>query len=85
MLPNCWFNKETTKYGLECLRNYRREYNEKLSVYLEKPKHDFASHGSDAFRYLAMGIDTSSTSKRSNWNKPYETTIDGESYKRQYM
>ena len=85
MLPNTWFNKDTTKYGLECLRNYRREYNEKLSVYLEKPKHDFASHGADAFRYLAMGIDTSSTSTRSNWNKPYETTIDGDSYKNQYM
>ncbi len=86
MLPNTWFNKETTKYGLECLRNYRREYNEKLSVYMERPKHDFASHGADAFRYLALGIDTSATAgKRTNWNEPYDTTFNGDSYKNQYM
>ena len=85
MLPNVFFNKETTKYGVECLRNYRREYNEKLSVYMEKPKHDWASHGADALRYLAMGIDTSGSGKRSNWSEPYESTFDGSSYKNQYL
>ena len=85
MLPNAWFNKETTKFGLECLRNYRRVFNEKLNVYQEKPLHDWSSHCSDAFRYLAVGIDTQGTSTRSNWNKPFESTYDGESYKNQYM
>ena len=85
MLPNAWFNKETTKFGLECLRNYRRVFNEKLNVYQEKPLHDWSSHCADAFRYLAIGIDTNSTTTRSNWNKPYESTYDGESYKNQYL
>jgi phage terminase large subunit len=85
MLPNCWFNESTTKHGLECLRNYRREFNEKLNTFMEKPKHDWSSHGADAFRYLALGLDTSSTSKRSNWSKPYESTYSGDSYKKQYM
>ena len=85
MLPNAWFNKETTKFGLECLRNYRRVFNEKLNVYQEKPLHDWSSHCSDAFRYLAVGIDTQGTSTRSNWNKPFESTYDGESYKNQYL
>ena len=85
MLPNAWFNKETTKFGLECLRNYRRVFNEKLNVYQEKPLHDWSSHCADAFRYLAMGIDTSGNIKRSNWSKPYESTYDGESYKNQYL
>jgi hypothetical protein len=67
------------------LRNYRRVFNEKLNVFQEKPLHDWSSHGSDAFRYLAMGLDTSSTAKRTNWDKPFETTYDGESYKQQYL
>ena len=85
LLSNCWFNKETTKHGVECLRNYRRVFNEKLNVFQERPLHDWSSHGSDAFRYLALGVDTASTAKRTNWNQPFETTYDGESYKQQYL
>ena len=50
MLPNCWFNKGTTRQGVECLRNYRRVFNEKLNVFQEKPLHDWSSHCADAFR-----------------------------------
>ena len=69
MLPDCWFNVPQVKQGLECLRNYRREYDEKRNVFYDKPLHDWASHGSDAFRYLATGMnDTSSWSKPLNVN-----------------
>ena len=84
MIPNCWFNKDTTRQGVECLRNYRRVFNEKLNVFQEKPLHDWSSHCADAFRYLALGLDTA-TIQRTNWAKPYETTYDGESYKQQYL
>ena len=80
MLPNCYFNEDSTKYGLECLRNYRRQYNDKLGVYLEKPLHDWSSHCADAFRYLAVGLDTNSTIKRTDWSQP----IDSE-YKTAYL
>jgi hypothetical protein len=36
------------------LENYRKEYNEKFRVYSDKPKHDYSSHGADAFRMLAI-------------------------------
>ena len=85
MLPNAWFNKETTKYGLECLRNYRRVFNEKLNVYQEKPLHDWSSHCADAFRYLALALDGQSTIKRTDWGKPYTTHAELDSYKDQYM
>jgi len=85
MLPNTWFNKDTTKFGVECLRNYRRVFNEKLNVYQERPLHDWSSHAADAFRYLAMGINTAGNTKRSDWGKPYESTSTGDSYKDQYM
>jgi phage terminase large subunit len=65
LLPKCWFNLPAVKQGLDCLRNYRREYDEKRQVFYARPLHDWSSHGSDAFRYLALGIETNST-----WDKP---------------
>ena len=66
LLPNCWFNVPKTNQGLDCLRNYRREYDEKRNVYFDKPLHDWSSHAADAFRYLAIGI----SEVGGNWSKP---------------
>ena len=66
LLPRCWFNMPRVRQGVDCLRNYRREFDEKRNVYYEKPLHDWASHGSDAFRYLAIGLDNT----QSSWSKP---------------
>lgn len=57
--PRCWFDETKTSRGLECLQNYRRELNEKLGEFRPTPVHDWASHGADAFRYLALAIDDS--------------------------
>jgi len=56
LLPRCWFDPKT-KPGLDALRNYRREHDEKRNVFYEKPLHDWASHYSDSFRYLAISLD----------------------------
>ena len=64
LLPRCWFHK-ATKQGLDCLRNYRREYDEKRNVFFDKPLHDWSSHAADSFRYLAVGMDTTTS-----WGKP---------------
>lgn len=69
ILPNCWFHPRT-KQGLDALRNYRRDYDEKRQVFYDKPMHDWASHASDAFRYLAVGMDNTST-----WAKPLPNNI----------
>jgi hypothetical protein len=61
LLPRCWFDHKT-KPGLDAIRNYRREYNEKQQVFYDKPLHDWSSHYSDAFRYLAIGLDESDSS-----------------------
>lgn len=66
MLPRCWFNVPATKQGLDCIRNYRREFDEKRQVFFDKPLHDWSSHGADAFRYLAVGMDT----QTSSWGQP---------------
>ena len=68
LLPKCWFNMPRVRQGVDCLRNYRREFDEKRNVYYEKPLHDWASHGSDAFRYLAIGLDNT----QGSWSKPLQ-------------
>lgn len=42
--------------GLDVLRAYRYEWDEDAKVFSKKPLHDWASHGSDAFRYLACAF-----------------------------
>lgn len=49
-----WFDETKCRRGLECISNYRRELNEKLGEFKAAPVHDWASHGADALRYLAV-------------------------------
>lgn len=57
MFSRCWFDETKCSDGLDALMNYRREYAEKLGQFKPTPLHDWASHGADAFRYLAMALD----------------------------
>lgn len=56
LIPRCWFDKAKCAAGLEALRQYRAEYDDKLRTLKSRPLHDWTSHAADAFRYLAMGI-----------------------------
>lgn len=53
-LPRCWFDAIKCKAGLETLQHYRRDYNQRLNEFKATPVHDWASHGADAFRGLAV-------------------------------
>jgi len=52
-LTRTWFDHKCAD-GIECLRQYQREYDEDKKVFRDKPRHDWTSHGADAFRYLAL-------------------------------
>lgn len=56
MIPRCWFDEAKCKQGIEALKQYRSDFDEKKNVYSNRPRHDWTSHGADAFRYLALGI-----------------------------
>jgi len=47
-------NESTCEDLIDALQSYRREYDQKRGVFKERPLHDWASHGADAFRYLAL-------------------------------
>jgi hypothetical protein len=53
ILPRCWFDRTRCARGIEALRQYRREWSDKLKSFANRPLHDWTSHGADAFRYGA--------------------------------
>ena len=57
VLPRSWFDRTKCDYGLRCLVNYHKEFNEKMGEYKWYPVHDKWSHGADAFRYACLVVD----------------------------
>jgi len=54
LLPIMWFDAEKCEYGLECLMQYREDYDEKLLTLKSRPLKDWTAHTSDSARYMAM-------------------------------
>jgi hypothetical protein len=54
LLPKCWIDAEKCAKGIEALQHYRWDYNTRIHEYKPVPVHDWASHGADAFRTLAV-------------------------------
>lgn len=53
-LQHVHFDGTRCKDGIEALRQYRAEYDEKTRAFKDTAKKDWAAHPADAFRYLAM-------------------------------
>lgn len=53
-IPRMFFDKDKCKLGLEALRQYRTEYNDKTGIFSNAPRHDWCSHAADAMRYFAI-------------------------------
>lgn len=58
IFSRCWFDVDKCSRGINCLKNYRKEWDDKNKVFKPHPKHDWASHGADAFRRFALGFKT---------------------------
>jgi phage terminase large subunit len=54
-----WFDADKCARGIDCLRMYRSEFDDKNQVLKQRPLHDWASHGADAFRCGVMGAEES--------------------------
>ncbi len=70
LMPRIWWDEKGCKDGLEALRQFRAEYDEKKRAYRVSPLSDWTHHPADAFRYFAVhnGGQQSFTS----WNKPID-------------
>jgi hypothetical protein len=65
-IPRCWFDADKCERGINALRNYRKEWDDKRKVFHDRPLHDWASHGSDAFAELAAA----DLRNDDGWSKP---------------
>jgi len=54
VLQKCYFDESATYDGLDHLRAYMREWDDKTQTFRNRPKHDQHSHSADAFRYFAL-------------------------------
>lgn len=61
ILSRCWFDQEKCLRGIGALKGYKKEFNELLQVYNDKPIHDWTSHGTDAFQTGALTNPTMQT------------------------
>jgi phage terminase large subunit len=72
LLGRAWFDEEKCERGIDCLRQYRRDYDENNKSFKARPLHDWSSHGADAMRYLAIGY-----RPMSQWGESIRRNIKG--------
>ena len=74
LLPRCKINVTNSgvKAGYTGLLNYRRDWDDKRKTFRDNPRHDWASHPADSFRYLAIGLPMIAdvAGVYSDWSKP---------------
>lgn len=56
LLNRCWFDESKCDKGISALENYKKEWNDRHGCWSSKPLHNFASHGADAFRMMAISL-----------------------------
>jgi hypothetical protein len=73
LMPKCYFDRDKCHTGLEMMKQYRQEWDEKKKRFRDQPRHDYTSHAADAFRYLAIGINN-----RTTYTKPPQSIADND-------
>ena len=76
VLSRCYFSKDKCMRLIECLRQYRKKWDENNKVFMNHPLHDWTSHGADAFRIGVMGMRDKGLMKK----KLQTRTVDDENY-----
>jgi phage terminase large subunit len=54
ILPRCWFDEVKCERGINALRSYEKEFDEKNKTYKDHPLHNWASNGADAFQQFGI-------------------------------
>jgi phage terminase large subunit len=57
LLTRAYFDRDRCRPLLKSLEHYRTDWIESRKTFTLRPRHDWASAGADAFRYLALGCE----------------------------
>lgn len=79
-LAHCFFDREGCAQGLNALKEYKSEFDDRKGVFKQQPLHDWSSHAADAFGYGVIGLNKSAT-KKYNKYRDIEASADGPSIK----
>lgn len=53
-LEICWFDPIKCEQGINALKQYQFEFDDDKKIFRNKPRHDWSSHGSDAFEIIGQ-------------------------------
>lgn len=70
LLSKCWFDRVKCAVGIKALKQYEKAWDAKNKVFQNRPKHNWASHGADAFRTAATSLEES-MHERNSRHKQY--------------
>ena len=65
-LPLMVFDRKRCEHALDCMRQYRYEYDEMKQIFSREPVHDWTSHCADALRTYATAR---SAALRTDWTR----------------
>ena len=77
-LASAWFDADRCRDGLEALRAYRVDFDERTKAFSDRPRHDWSSHSADSFRYLSIAWREADPEKpkepvrRDSWDLAFE-------------
>ncbi len=76
LIGKSWFDAERCKRGVAALKAYERKWDNKNKILQQRPLHNWASHGADALRALAIGIREDSPTVEDRKKLPRVANID---------
>src|ERR1019366_3944487 len=53
-LEICWFDPITCSKGIDAMKAYQFEFDDDKKIFRSKPRHDWSSHGADAFEIIGQ-------------------------------
>ena len=80
LMPYIYWNLPLCSGAVEALKSYRREWDDKLGCYRDRPVHDWSSHIADAIRYLGIIFSQLPEQSRPKIIMPGEENRAGASY-----
>ena len=72
LLMRCWLHPQNSKRLITALKSYTKKWDEQTQTFKKGPEHNWASHGADAFRTMAVGLNIKPK------NRKQQTTMDCE-------
>ena len=80
MFARLWVDEANCALWLDAIANYHQEWDEKRGMFIEKPYHDWSSHGADVHRYASI-VANKMTNDEPMQSRIYQNRLKNKSFK----